>query len=368
MMKKIYAKRIIALILSFSVIIASVIFSQEYLFINDDANSWRVRNFYLEEKNSLDVVILGSSEVFAGYSAGLAYGKYGYTSYPFATDSSSVEIWKSQLNEVLKHQNPSVILLEISGVLYEKDEQIFDDVSLRRYLDNIPFSMNKIQTLADCQLQEETLSYLFSIVKYHDNVNNAVHAFQEKMYYSRLGYARLRGFLTRTDIDDAPSLDYSGEKTLDLNENAFDYLTDFVDYCKSKGIENIVFCRFPHKYYEEGDLDLVYRKNTAKKYILEAGYDFLDLEATADEIGLTDADYYNCYHLNVFGAEKLTDYLSNVFINKYDLKPRELSDRNKIEWQDTADVTNRVFDYVRAQSKKRTDEVVFESRSSLNVI
>lgn len=364
-MRKKYINRTIALVLSFVVIATAIFLSQEYLFINDDANSWRVRNFYLEDKNSLDMVILGSSEVFAGFSPGLAYANYGYTSYPLATDSSSVEVWKSQLNEVINYQNPDLILLEISGALYEKDEQIYDDISLRRYLDNIPLSTNKLSTLTECKLQEDSLSYLFSIIKYHDNMNNAFHAFQEKVYYSRLGYSRLRGFLTRAYIDETPSLDVSSKKTLELNDNALHYLTDFIDYCKNKKIENIVFCRFPHKYYQQTDLDLVYRKNTAKQIITDAGFSFWDFETNSDEIGLTNADYYNCYHLNVYGAEKLTNHISEIAIKECGLKPNYLSEKNKIEWQDTANITKKLFEYVKIESKKGTDEIFYETKSSL---
>lgn len=51
--------------------------------VNDYDDSVRIRNFYLETPNSLDVVVMGSSEDYAGYSPVLAYEEYGFTSYPY---------------------------------------------------------------------------------------------------------------------------------------------------------------------------------------------------------------------------------------------------------------------------------------------
>lgn len=54
------------------------------LTINSITEQQYIRSFYLEPKNSLDVMILGASETFTDYCAPLAWQHAGFTSYPLA--------------------------------------------------------------------------------------------------------------------------------------------------------------------------------------------------------------------------------------------------------------------------------------------
>ena len=81
---------------------------QKYMFCYTDQSSERVRRFYQEEKNSLDVVFLGASEVFTGFSPALAYEEHGFTSYMYAIDANPGALYKYQLKEVMKHQQPKL--------------------------------------------------------------------------------------------------------------------------------------------------------------------------------------------------------------------------------------------------------------------
>ena len=73
-MKKTYAKRTlraVAMILALWLVTAC--------FGRDDRNYFAIRGFYLEPRDSLDVVFLGSSEVSADVCSVYAYGQTGLT-------------------------------------------------------------------------------------------------------------------------------------------------------------------------------------------------------------------------------------------------------------------------------------------------
>ena len=84
---------------------------------NMDHDRRRLQGFYLEEKDSLDIVFLGASEVFSDFSSAQAYAEYGFTSYPFAVRSNPVFLWKYELEEILKRQSPQLIVVETNGAL-----------------------------------------------------------------------------------------------------------------------------------------------------------------------------------------------------------------------------------------------------------
>ena len=71
-----------------------VFFMQTNIFCHLDQSTERIRRFYLEEENSLDVVFMGASEVPTGFAPGLAYRDYGFTSYMYTIDANPGSLYK----------------------------------------------------------------------------------------------------------------------------------------------------------------------------------------------------------------------------------------------------------------------------------
>ena len=88
-MKKIYLKRLVK-ILSLVLVVAAIVgVSQEYYMTNSSNTAIRLRGFYREDPKTLDVVVLGASEVYSGFNAPEFYKKTGVTSYPYAYEGRS---------------------------------------------------------------------------------------------------------------------------------------------------------------------------------------------------------------------------------------------------------------------------------------
>ena len=66
--------------------------------VRGDHNKIRLDGFYMEEKNSLDVVLLGASEVYTAFSSSLAYDEYGFTSYPYAIEANFIDLFDMIMN------------------------------------------------------------------------------------------------------------------------------------------------------------------------------------------------------------------------------------------------------------------------------
>ena len=97
------------------------------LAVNDATEQQYVHSFYLEPKNSLDVMILGASETFTDYCAPLAWQHAGFTSYPLAVSAAQGTMYPSMLREAAKRQTPGVYVVEVNGFLYtaeERDEHV----------------------------------------------------------------------------------------------------------------------------------------------------------------------------------------------------------------------------------------------------
>ena len=69
-----------------------------------------------------------------------------------------------------------------------------------------------------------------------------------------------------------------------------------------------------------------------KEVIEQYGFDFLNTNDHYKEIGLDyNKDLYNNNHVNVFGAEKYTDFVAEYIDKKYDL-PDKRGDEAFSDW------------------------------------
>ena len=354
------ALKICAVILSAVLLLALL---QEYIFYFDGYNAWRIRGFYKEEKNSLNAVFIGSSDFTTGFAPGIAYEKFGFTSYPVATDSATVKLWKSEIKEIRKHQSPDVIVVELNGALYDDEAVVNDSNSARWYFDAVPLSVDKTVSVAEQQFGEEDknnlVNMLFPMIKYHVKIAEAGKMIRTKLAFQSMSNMKLRGFMTTPKQDQPkPLLSYEQGKTIPLTESSEKYLRDFLSYCKSKNIDNLLFVRFPHRIASEFAVNRVYRCNEAARIISEYGYDFVDYEQN-NLMGIDfDTDFYNDDHVNVYGARKITETFGAYLQKRYHLTQRSLPEKVTISWEETAQLTEKLFGY--AEKIMGSGKAIFE--------
>ncbi len=332
--------KLLSIILALAVCVGLL---QEYVLIHADHNRERVKGFYLEDKDSLDVVIIGSSEVYSGYSAGYVYQQHGITSYPYAIQSNSIKNLKSQIQEVIENQHPQLLVVELNGATYPDDEQIDKDANFRNYVDNMPFNQNKID-LVSREATSDQIEYYLPIVKYHSVWNDFPKGFGwafTNIQDQLRGYNLLKGMKNKTAIYVPNEKVYNDELSTiternKISEKAESYLREALEYCKSENIDNVVFTRFPHVVVKKW-LKRYYRNNTVSDIVAEYGYDYLNFERDFTETGLdVNTDFYNTDHLNVYGQKKFTDYFINILIDKYGVTASELTEAQTAEWEEAA--------------------------------
>ena len=365
-MKKVYWIRTVKII-SLLLAVVLLISAGNYLLFYNKRDVLRLDGFRLEEKDSLDVVLIGASEVYTAFSSALAYEREGFTSYPYSVASCPVTLWKTMLEEILSRQTPQLIVVEISGVTYYSHENLHDNTAMHYVLDGMPLTRNKIRTVNRlCGEDTDGRSTFFlPIIKYHSVWMDAAELernYRDKTLQHRRGYALLRGVSTspaapppRDGVRDV-SGDYSENE---LSEEAEQYLLEFLQFCRDREL-NVLFTDFPHQIGISDD-NMVYdnyrRKNRAERIILEHGFPFLNLERTADKIGIDpENDYYNENHLNLRGQEKLTEYFSRCLVEQFGVTPRPQSRSVQEEWETSAEYYRLYCEHVEGELKKRLSD------------
>lgn len=340
---KCYIKRALAICLILVIAFSFFVLTQNHV----DHNTLRIQGFYQEEKNSLDVVLIGASDVFTGFSPGLAYGEYGFTSYPYAVDSNTINFFKSQIEEVLKYQKPKCIIVETTGVRDAYDRSLGDEqlAVMRQYTDVMPLSHNKTDTLNEFVSKGKLTYYVPALAHCGkaENIENTIVKYSQKFR----GFTYLKGITTSNSKQSYDKiLDVNDDlDTMALSDMTYTALDNLLDYCDSLDCK-IVFVRFPHRITDEDGHNKLKQHNEIGRIITDRGFDFYNFDHAVDEIGLDlENDFYSDSHLNAHGQIKLTRYLSELLIHRYDIGKSDLSQKNVERWNTSYEYTELFYQY-----------------------
>ena len=348
--KLLRAVKIISLVLA---VVLAVALLQEFVLSHADHNRQRLKGFYEEEKDTLDVVLLGASEVYSDYAPGYAYERSDITSYIFATQANSILSYKSQLKNILSRQKPSLIVIELNGALYGDEEEVTKEENLHNYSDNVPLDAAKIEWIWNT-IGENKAEFLFPIIKFHSlwTDMSEVVKYQRTIINDKLrGYCLLKGMLNETAVfhSDQQSMNSvlaeSGDSKAPLTAIEEKGLRDLLQYCRDEGLDNVVFARFPHIVVRR-TWDRFERSNTVADIVAEYGYDYLNFEREFTQTGLDEEqDFYNLDHLNIYGQKKFTALLTDRLISDYGLTVSGHDAAVRNEWDECAAYYDAYYEY-----------------------
>lgn len=315
----------------------------------DDGATRGLYGFYSCDKNSIDAIFLGTSHMFYGVSPMELYESYGITSYNLATPVQPIEVSYWLLREVVKKQSPKAVVLDVSNLFFEGTS----NVRWRYVIDSIPFSKNKLEFIKDYSntvpYSEGAISTLFPIIKYHSRWNELI-----KNDFIELGYPDIdysKGYMVRSqvstytlpveemnlineellsDVQEQTIIYYEETenittinpvRTTNINQHNRKYLQQIQQLCNERGIElllvKIPAVNNPSNYSSAWTLD---RYSYVQELCADYDIQYWDLLYDAD-IGIdSTTDYFdNGIHLNLLGAQKITDALGKYFVNHYGL-------------------------------------------------
>ena len=346
-----YVTRTVKTACFFLTIMVSCLLLQQYVLRNVDHNSLRVEGFYQEERDSLDAVFIGASDIYTSFMPGRAYEKYGFTSYLLASESITSEGVITAVKEVVRTQHPGLIIIEANAFLYGDSDNETNEGHVHKFFDNLPFSINKLNYIQKKVPIEQKWEYFFPLIKYHGlwtELPDRVNMMQSNLSLDVRGYNHLKGFRTTAKIfkSDTPSLNsqLSDAGELDLDPELQQNLFDLLDYSKEQNL-NVLFVRAPH-FVTDKTYDRVKRSNKMASILKERGFSYYSFENNTAAIGIDDSrDFYNEDHMNVYGAIKFTDFLADCLVNGENLRIDPQTDSQKAMWEDVVTTTNQLYRY-----------------------
>ena len=362
-------------ILIFALVIAALtVGAAAFLHVPEARDVTGMYGFYLEEENSLDVVLIGPSPVYTGFYSPLAYEQEQFTSYAVSTGGLSGAMYPSAVRETLQTQDPELFVIDLSGFC-DVDQK--DSAAVRRWIDSIAKEENRQQSIEELVSQEEQKSYQIPFTKYHSNwtrIKGCWKTMIDKADQKKRGYSVTKNFCAYTDTSETADIT---EEVYDFSEDGYAALDQFLSFLKQEKIEHVLFVRFPRRNtMKDGE-----RYREAVQMIQASGYEILDYCSDTAQDGYTsdtghtynghksavnlDAykDFYDAEHVNIFGAEKLTQDMA-AFIGAR--LPEKQADQKTLQtWEDAAAQNTQVLGKAEQMTNDHKNQGLYTQRDFL---
>lgn len=291
----------------------------------------RFAGFYAEKKDSLDVVMIGSSPVFPYYAAPKLWGETGIAMYPLSTNVQRPAAMRYLAEEAEKTQSPALYIFEMRMFTMEEAGLMENMAYTRGVTDNLKYSPQRVRTirgLVPTDDEEGRLSYYIDIMKYHTNWKMlALPSEWANMFYHHSH--PLKGYTFRDEVGPQPQPLCGGmEGVLEIPEEQEAYLRELLAWLKENGQEALFIVSPYGESQEEQQMF-----NYMAQIVEESGYSFLNMNDCYEEIGIIFEEDFADYgsHTNAAGAEKCTDFLKEYLKAHYTL-PDHRGDASYASW------------------------------------
>ncbi|MCR4788934.1 MAG: SGNH/GDSL hydrolase family protein [Lachnospiraceae bacterium] len=293
--------------------------------------------FYAEKKDTIDVILIGSSPVYPFYSCPEIYADTGISAYPLSSNVQRPAAALPLVKEALKTQSPKLFVFEMRMYTMEEGRMTENAAYTRGVTDNLKYSANRVELINRLvPMTDESgdrYTYWFDIFKYHSNWRSLRLADQWKCIFYEKEHP-LKGFELISDVcplkdEDIPSV--NTEETVPIPAKHEETLRELLEYLKSNDL-NALFIVSPYREKEEEAAMINYMRPIITSY----GYAFEDMNESYDEIGLDFKTDYQDYggHVNINGAIKCTKYMEKL-LSSYDL-PDHRSSEGYASWDSAA--------------------------------
>ena len=305
-------KRALSCLITFG-LIALILVKLSSLFCPEDTADCQLKAnfFYTLPKNSVEVMIYGSSHAYRGVSTEKLYAKYGIGAFNHAWNWQKIDTTRLFIDDSLAYQKPKVALIETYHVhAVNRNADPSAEIFSSKYLRNRN-AVNEYLKNSFGTNYKSYLGYYLPVIVFHENWNilkksNFIDSETDEFHRINMGYCKTDGItvLSRSSIT---CNEQSG-----LDSDAKEELEKIIAVCKENDIK-IVFFTTPfygnHAYH-----DVMQEYSEAHDCI------YVDFFELFDEVGFDpEKDFSDGGHLNVYGAEKVSDYLGKVLVENFDL-------------------------------------------------
>lgn len=299
---KVITEKILKPLIFVTILIAILIIASNYLTElsknNDSLIPSRNKNIIMlqkEPENTIDVIIIGDSETYNSFSPLKMWENYGITAFVGGQSGQTIQEAYSMLETAFENQSPKVVMLET----------------------NVMFRAQKgVQGMKN-NLVEIGNSW-FPVFRYHD-------VWKPMLLGNKYIDEVYKGFIIRNGIRPYEGGEYmiETEKKQQMTDMVSNYMERIIAMCEKHDAKLLLISA-------PSPINYNYKKhNTITEFAQKYNLNYLDLNLIINELGIDwNMDTFDKGdHLNLLGANKVSDYTGKYLKDLYNLEDnRNLND------------------------------------------
>ena len=292
----------------------------------------RLVGFYALEKNSVDVVFLGTSVTFTSFMPMEAWHEYGIVAYDYCTNVQFENSLRYSLADIERTQKPKIIMLDVAPFLYEHyaGNEAWDKEDLELYikynLDSRKYTLDRFALVKEINDDVhgsfgDYWYYFFDISRYHTKK-----AVFERYDNASKDITRGYGFLVHNGgaIFSPENAVTDDGSVVPLNGREQDYFDKLLETAKGIDAEVVFYCA--PVYYDK--TEQLGRKNYLRACVEKEGFTFADFSGDVEKVGIDyTTDLWSRDHFDSLGAKKTTRFLCEYLKSNYNIPDRRSDER-----------------------------------------
>ena len=277
--------------------------------------------FYDMEKNSIDVLFIGSSVVVNAFIPQEIYNEYGIRSYNLGSEQQSIYLSYYWLKEALRFQSPKAVVLDLRFMWNYHPENAINTVEslTRKCLDPMKWSYVKREAVHNvCGLDDSQseLSYYLTNIRFHSRWSSIQ---EYDINYEMIDTSPLKGYSPTTDKGPGSYETYEQNDTsatMEFTPLMQEYLDRIVTLCKENNI-SLILIDLPGNAMDDAI------NNTHTAYAERNGIEYYNLCSTEhfNQIGAILPEENVIEHENIWGAIKTSRYIGTILRDQYGIEP-----------------------------------------------
>jgi len=289
----------------------------------------------LNDNKEIDVAIYGSSHAFCSFNPLYLDSITKTRSFNFGNDAQRIGITKYVIKETLKQIKPKVIVIDVYSTSIKSPETIRSFSFQKHSYDFFGLSLNKVKSSFEVFPVQDVAGTLFPVLRrndFHLDTENMIFS-EDYVFQTNPVLTEYRGFMghpyvmkysakfNQSNFVDFNKVSPSQESSKRFSVEEITNLEQSIVSAKDIGAKVIItIAPFLPAIIEKKHIDFhKYIKEICKKN----DADLIDFNLLADELRLSYKDFRDASHLNNVGAKKVSIFLGNYIMEKYNLPSRE---------------------------------------------
>lgn len=300
------------------IIFASLFFQVQKLVLPKNHSLLTMDDFYALERNSLDILFIGSSHIVNGIEPQIIEDITGMSTMSCAIIGQQAPLHVDYMEEAVKYQRPSLFVVDI----YRFRAKSYDYMPLS----DLHESINGMRMGGGIKLKsiwkntelKNMPEFLFPIIRYHTRWSNLSAEDFEYLFGKRKSSNKGYSGTDAVDPHEAPIANVTQEVTLPQRTEK---LLDAVSGIALRDGSDLLFINLPYSHLSNDDMNMYHAiESYMRKRCVSMGVDFeyIDYSQGLEEFDFdygTDCQDYS--HLNNSGARKVSVALAEYISRNY---------------------------------------------------